>query len=119
MVVDFFSSMVNKRRMEHWNQKVAQNRGKDWKKKLLTGRLQAQTNPTRLKLARVKKGLSQGSVAKEIGVTYATYGAIENAHRPVSEERAKKIAQQLGVSFSGAFLEKIVKGDLKYIAKRG
>lgn len=119
LVVDFLSSMVNKRLMEHWNQKVAQNRGKDWKKKLLTGRLEAQKNPTKLKLARVKRGLSQGIVAQEIGVTYATYGAIENAHRPVTEERAKRIAQQLGVSFSNAFAEKLVKGEPKYIAKRG
>lgn len=89
--------------MEHWNQKVAANRGKSWKKALLSGRLDASRNPTKIRLARVKKSLSQTDVATSLGLTYATYGSIETGKRPVQEERAAQISELLGLKVSIAF----------------
>lgn len=101
--------------MEHWNQKVAANRGKAWKEKLLAGRFEAARNPTTIRLARVKKLLSQTEVAKTLEMTYATYGAIESGRRPVKEDRAKRIAQLLGVGLKSAFTSL---GEGKFLAKK-
>jgi len=89
--------------MEHWNQKVAAARGKKWRSSILAGRLEVSRNPTHLRLARVKQSKNQTDVAKELGLTYATYGAIENGHRPVTSERAKQISTYLGVPMKRAF----------------
>lgn len=70
----------------------------------MTGRLNAITNPTQIRLARIKKGLTQTDVAKEIGLTYATYGAIEAGRRKMKEERAKRISDLLGLNIRRAFV---------------
>jgi len=102
--------------MEHWNQKVSANRGKTWKSKLLSGRLEVQMNPTKLRLARIKKGLTQTDVAKTLGLTYATYGAIEAGRRAVKNDRANKITGLLGVALKHAFTENKAG---KLVAKKG
>jgi len=101
--------------MEHWNQKVAANRGKSWRNALLSGRLEAARNPSAIRLARIKKSLSQAEVAKSISLTYATYGAIESGRRPVKEDRAKKISDILGLNFKRAFT---IMGEGKYVARK-
>lgn len=101
--------------MEHWNQRVAANRGKAWKEKLLAGRFEAARNPTAIRLARVKKLLSQTELAKTLNITYATYGAIEAGKRPAKEDRAKKIAQLLGLSLKSAFTSM---GEGKFLARK-
>lgn len=107
--------------MEHWNQRVAAARGKKWKSSILSGRLEVLRNPTHLRTARVKQSKNQTDVAKELGLTYATYGAIENGHRPVTQERAKQIAIYLGVSTKRAFepvKDKSLKMEGKLIARK-
>ncbi len=81
--------------MEHWNKKVAKNRGIEWNKKLVQGRLEARINPTIMRIFRVEKGLSQTKLASELGMTYATYGAIEAGKRAVKKEIADKISSVL------------------------
>lgn len=102
--------------MEHWNQKVSQNRGDKWKKNLIVGRLNAQKNPTNIRLARVKQGKTQGEMAKLLGVTYSTYGAIESGTRLVRDDRAERIATILSLSPSKAFQKAKLEG--RYKAKR-
>jgi len=77
----------------HHNKKVALNRGENWRLNLVKGKLNASLNPTKLRLYRVKKGLSHDTVAKEIGVSTNTYGSIERGQRPVSKERAEAISK--------------------------
>src|SRR5690606_20752776 len=90
--------------------------GKKWKTALLSGRLEAMRNPTHLRLARVKQAKSQSAVAEEVGLTYATYGAIENGNRAVPAERAKEIANCLGITVKRGF-EAVKTGSLKMQGK--
>ena len=99
----------------HWNQKVAANRGKSWRSNILSGRLEASRNPSFIRLARIKQAKSQGELAKAIQLTYATYGAIESGHRKVREDRAKAIADLLGLKMNRAFVK--VEGG-KFIARK-
>lgn len=101
--------------MEHWNRKVAASRGKNWKSSILSGRLDASRNPTSIRLARIKKALSQTEVADSLGLTYATYGAIESGRRKVKLERAKRIAELLGMSLKNSFAGA---GNDKYLARK-
>ena len=71
-------------RKQAWNKKVATSRGAGWQKKLTTGRLDAQMNPTVVKKGRVKKGLSQLQAAKALKLTNSTYGGIERGLRPAN-----------------------------------
>lgn len=87
----------------HWNQKVAKNRGLEWRKKLLAGRLDVQMNPTQLRLKRIKKNKTQIELASQIGMSYTTYGAVESGRRPVAKAKAEKIAKALGIAFDTAF----------------
>lgn len=77
------------------NQKVVENRGEIWKSKLKEGRLDAQLNPTLLKVKRVKAQIAQDEMSKLLGLSRSTYGAIERAKRLVSEKRAAQIADKL------------------------
>lgn len=85
------------------NRVVAQNRGKTWKAKLVTGKLDSQLNPTALKLRRVTKAISQDSLAELIGVSLSTYGGIERGKRTVRPETAKQLAEALSASVSQLF----------------
>lgn len=89
--------------MEHWNKKVARNRGEAWRKNLVSGRFKILNNPTTIRIKRMKKGLTQGAIASSLGLTYTTYGAIETGTRPVKQERAIAIAKQLKISLDKAF----------------
>ena len=99
----------------HWNQKVAANRGKTWRTNILSGRLKAARNPTHIRLARIKQSKSQGNVAENIGLTYATYGAIESGRRQVKEDRAKAISELLNLKFTKAFTKV---EDGKFVARK-
>ena len=79
------------------NRKVAKNRGLKWKVNLKRGRLDAELNPTKLKIHRVKAGFSQSDMAEALGITLSTYGAIERAHRYIKPANVKEIARILGV----------------------
>ena len=97
----------------HFNQKVAKNRGSSWKSKLITGKLDAMMNPTRLRLIRTKKGLSQDILASKLNIALSSYGAIERGIRPLKDDRAKKLSSILGKSKSYLFRKH---GENKFIA---
>lgn len=86
-----------------WNKKVASSRGSGWKKKLVSGRLDAQINPTVIKKGRVKLNLSQSEAAKKVKLTNSTYGGIERGLRPASESNAKAIAKLVGTPVKKLF----------------
>ena len=96
------------------NKKVAKNRGDNWKKKLLTGKLQAALNPTLIKMKRVEKGIPQTSMAKEMSVSLATYGSIELGKIGVKLPYAEFMSRFLGVSLDKAFK----KVGEKYVANK-
>ena len=88
---------------KHPNSKVAASRGKEWKAKLMSGKLEVHMNPTKLRLTRLEKQINQIALAKKIGLSTATYGSIERGKRPVSNERALKIAKNIGAKVEHLF----------------
>lgn len=98
---------------KHHNAKVAKSRGENWKEKLMTGRHESQFNPTKLKLARLKKKMSLNVMADDLDTSVNTLGSIERGKRLATKERAEKIAQTLGRSV-GYFFNKEGK---KFVAK--
>lgn len=89
-----------------WNGKVAKKRGEGWRSKLISGRLDAAMNPTKLRLARIKKGASQEQIAKVIGVPTSTYGSIERGKLTLKKLKAAKLATHLRKGLSDLFVFK-------------
>ncbi len=87
----------------HWNKKVAKNRGLEWRKSLLQGRLDVNMHPSVVRLKRIKLNLTQIDMATEVGISYTTYGAVESGRRPVQKLCAEKIAKVLKLSFDKSF----------------
>lgn len=87
------------------NRKIAAIRGEAWRSKLVHGKLDAAIHPTHLKLKRVQKLLSQDYIAKEIGLSLSTYGAIERGTRPVTKEIAQKVSILVGSPTSSLFTQ--------------
>ncbi len=85
------------------NRKVAAIRGKEWREKLVRGKLDATLHPTHLKLKRVQKPLSQDFVATSVGLSLSTYGAIERGTRPVTKETAEKLSKLIGSPITTLF----------------
>jgi|LauGreDrversion4_2_1035121.scaffolds.fasta_scaffold253395_1 DNA-binding XRE family transcriptional regulator len=85
------------------NRKIASIRGAEWREKLVKGKLEAQMNPTNIKLARAQKLIPQTDLAESIGVSLSTYGQIERGIRTVTKETASKLAKHLGASMSSLF----------------
>jgi DNA-binding XRE family transcriptional regulator len=77
------------------NKLVSKKRGAEWKAKLIQGKKDALVNPTKLKVTRANKAVSQRELAKAIGVSLATFGGIERGKRTTSKEAAAKIASKL------------------------
>jgi DNA-binding XRE family transcriptional regulator len=87
------------------NRKVATLRGERWKLRLKEGWLDSQMNPTRLKIARVSKGLSQWDISKLSGLSFSTYGGIERGLRPARTEYVESISKSLGAAKTQFFKE--------------
>ena len=86
------------------NRKVAKSRGAAWKAGLMKGKHEAMFNPSSLRLLRLEKKINQTALAEKIGVSAASYGSIERAKRLVSLDRAKLIAQKVGVPLNKLFV---------------
>lgn len=99
-----------------WHKKIAESRKKNtsWKKNLAKGRLQAALNPSILRRARLEKGLPQEALAKKLGVSESTFGAIELGKRMVKLPAAKVLASALGKSIEKLFIA--AKVPDKYLA---
>lgn len=95
------------------NQKVASVRGEEWKKNLKKGWLESQMSPTRLKIARVERGLSQTELAVRAGVSLSTFGGVERGIRATS----KKVVDILQRTLSKKTLFKEISVG-KYLALR-
>lgn len=104
-------------RIVNWNHKVAKARGAEWRKKLLLGRLDVQTHPSVLRIRRIRRNKTQVEIAGIVGMSYTTYGAVESGRRPVSKERAEKIAKCLSLSFDKAFIAATI-GKGRFQARR-
>jgi DNA-binding XRE family transcriptional regulator len=85
------------------NRKVAKNRGYNWNKKLIEGRIDAELHPTKLKLGRVRRLVSQQKIAQNLGISLATYGAIERSRRATSQKTASTICELLKFSLAEIF----------------
>lgn len=94
------------------NRKIAKHRGDQWKQNLVTGRLDAELHPTKIKLGRLRKLISQTKLAQNLGISLATYGAIERGRRPALTKTAKKISTVLKINLKDLFRMK----DGKYLA---
>lgn len=86
-----------------WNSKVAKSRGNNWKQKLVEGKLDAALHPSKLRLLRVKKGISQGELAKKLGLPLSTYGSIERGKLAVKNPMAQKLSSTLKASVTQIF----------------
>ncbi len=98
----------------HWNQAVARNRGAEWRRKLLLGRLEAQSNPSHIRISRMMQNFTQKDVAQSVALSVTTYMAIEAGNRFCTEENAKKICELLGIPMEGG----MVKFRKKYLARK-
>lgn len=81
--------------MGAWHAKIAKNRGDKWKENFMAGRMDAQLNPTVLRLARLKLNVHQEDIAKRLDLSESTYGSIERAKRLVKDDDAQKISKVL------------------------
>lgn len=99
----------------HHNKKVALNRGDNWRLNLVKGKLNASLNPTKLRLFRVKRGISHDTLAKRLDISTNTYGSIERGQRPVSRDRAEAISKLFGRK-KESFFKKHEEYPNKYIA---
>jgi len=87
----------------HPNKKVAENRTLEWQASLSKGKFDARNNPTVICQLRYRKALPQSRLADAIGVSVASFGAIERAKRNVVLKRAEKIAKLLDTTVSTLF----------------
>lgn len=87
------------------NRKISANRSKQWAENLKQGRREALLNPTRLRLLRLKRGLSQDQAAQALGLSTSTYQAVERAKRLVDQERAEQIASYFKIPFKNLFVK--------------
>lgn len=86
----------NPENLGHWNKKVAKSRGARWHKNMLEGRIKAELHPSKLRMARLSKGLMQNDVAKVLGLTRPTYAAVEKGSRGIKANMLKKIEKYFG-----------------------
>lgn len=87
------------------NKNVAKNRGEEWRKSLVQGKLDAQLNPSKLKILRVKMKVPQETIADRAKLTLTYYGMIERGTRKASKEHADKICAAVGKKISELFLK--------------
>lgn len=85
------------------NIQVAKNRGVEWNKSLIKGKLDAQLNPTAIRFSRIKKAVSQVEIADTLKISLATFGSIERAKRSASPKIANEIVKKLGGTLNNYF----------------
>lgn len=73
---------------------------------MLEGRRLAILNPSNIRLARLKKNFDQERLAKALGFSESTFGAIERGKRLVKKDVAVSIASKLGQPLQKLFASK-------------
>lgn len=91
------------KKAKDWHRKIADSRGDEWRKNLVEGRRDSQLNPSIIKLARLKLGIDQSSIAKQLDVSVSTFGAIERGHQKVKTDTARVISKILRQSVDKLF----------------
>lgn len=100
------------------NKLISKKRGPEWKKSLISGRVDSIMRPTYLKIIRSKYQHPQSEVASNLKLTVSTYAAIERGQRSINLDRAKKILSHFGLkplSFKKYFKET---RENRFIAKK-
>lgn len=87
---------------------------KKFSNSLLAGKLEAAMNPSKIKLARLEKNLSQSQVAEKLGMSQASFASIESKNRQVKKDRAEKLAKLLKKNIEDLFKKQ--KNVDRYIA---
>ena len=78
---------------------------KKFSNSILKGKFEAALSPSKLKIKRIEKSLSQDDLAKKLKMSQASYAAIESKRRKVKPDRAQKIAKLLKVKDTDIFLK--------------
>lgn len=86
-----------------WAKRVSESRGESWRKKLSKGRMDAEINPSYIRLARRKMMLRQEDIARKIAMKESTFGSIERGFRPVKRDAAVQIAKVLNMPMNRLF----------------
>lgn len=68
-------------------------RSSAWEQKLVEGRMENLSNPTRVRMLRLRAKLSQAAAAEKFNLSVTTYAQIENGKRLASMKRADEIAR--------------------------
>ena len=97
----------------NWHKKIAANRGLKWRKNIALGRRDAQLNPSNIRLQRLKIGVQQEDIAKQLKISESTFGSIERGKRLVKLDVAKQISQRLKLPLNKLFKSK---SKNKYVA---
>ena len=103
------SQKAKTNRKGSWSQKISASRGKQWLKNVAAGRRDASLNPSNIRLLRLRQGLDQESLARLVGISESTFGAIERGRRPVKKEVAQAIANTLKTVLPKVFTQKAKK----------
>ena len=85
------------------NRKIAKRRGKTWRNKLVKGKREAKLKPSNLYLLRTEQGFSQSDIANSLGISLATYGAIERGKRPAKLGIMKELSDKFEASYKDLF----------------
>lgn len=91
------------KKSDHFNARVAANRGSDWLENIIKGKLDARANPSILSEIRTSKGLRQIDIATRIQMSLSTYCAVERGKRLIKDIIAKHICAELGVKLGQLF----------------
>lgn len=98
------------------NKKIAKMRSEEWQKKLSEGRFKTMTNPSKLRSARIARGMNQLSLIRGTDIkSISSYSRVEKAMQPVSKELANILANRLKKNIGDIFI--MHKDKKSFIAK--
>jgi DNA-binding XRE family transcriptional regulator len=100
--------------MKNTNRDIARNRDKSWIGKMVQGKIDYALKPSKLRVARMEKRLSQEDMAEPNELSPTTYGDIERGKRLVKRGVAEKIAGMVSKRLKDLFDAQ----GKKFIAKR-
>lgn len=99
------------------NKKIAKIRGDKWRKSLIQSHAKSTSNPSHLKLARVKAGFSQMKMVEQIPInTQTVYSRIEMGLQGTGKKEAEAIAKAVKRSMKSLFKKQ---GSKWYVRRAG
>lgn len=98
------------------NKKIAKLRSDEWQKNLSIGRFKAMSNPSKLRQARLNKGMNQQKLITSTPInSISSYSRIEKGIQSISKDLAKTLATRVGCSIGDIFT--MHKDKKSFIAK--